>query len=74
MRLLSRLIALFAALAMTVQPVAAQSVLRDAETEALLNDMAAPLIAAAGPNPRNVDVVLGSGGSINASVAGGQVV
>ena len=34
--------ALFAAFALAVQPVAAQSVLRDAETEELLNDMAAP--------------------------------
>lgn len=74
MPVLSRLIALLAALALTVQPAAAQSVLRDAETEALLNDMAAPLIAAAGLNPRNVDVVLVNDSSINAFVAGGQVV
>ena len=35
-------------LAATVQAAAAQSILRDAETEALLNEMAAPLVKAAG--------------------------
>ena len=42
-----RIIAACAALALTVQPVAAQSILRDAETEALLRDMAAPIVTAA---------------------------
>ena len=65
----------FAALFMvSAQPAAAQSILRDAETEALLADMAAPLIAAAGLEPGNVDVVLVGDPSINAFVAGGQVV
>lgn len=74
MRILSRLLALFAALALTIQPAAAQSILRDAETEALLHDMASPLIAAAGLNPNNVDVVVINDPSLNAFVAGGQVV
>lgn len=55
-----------------VQPAAAQSVLRDAETEALLNDMSAPLIKAAGLNPRDVRIVLINDDSINAFVAGGS--
>ena len=62
------------AFALTVQPVAAQSILRDAETEALFNDMAAPLIRAAGLNPKNVDIVLIGDPEINAFVAGGQAV
>lgn len=52
----------------------AQSILRDAETEALLRDMAEPLIAASGLDPRNVDIVLINAPSINAFVAGGQAV
>lgn len=74
MRILSRLLALIAALALTIQPAAAQSILRDAETEALLHDMASPLITAAGLNPNNVDVVVINDPSLNAFVAGGQVV
>lgn len=56
------------------QPAAAQSVLRDAETEALLADMARPLFQAAGLSPANAKVVLIQDSSINAFVAGGQVV
>ena len=52
----------------------AQSILRDAETEALLRDMAAPLVKAAGLDPKNVDIVLINDPSINAFVAGGQAV
>lgn len=55
-------------------PVQAQSILRDAETESLLNDMTAPLITAAGLRPRDVKVVLVNDDSINAFVAGGQIV
>jgi predicted Zn-dependent protease len=62
------------ALPLTVQPVMAQSILRDAETESLFDDMSAPLIAAAGLDPRNVKVILIGDKSINAFVAGGQVV
>lgn len=61
-------------LALAVQPAAAQSILRDAETEALLRDMATPLVTAAGLDPRNVDIVLVNDPSINAFVAGGQAV
>jgi predicted Zn-dependent protease len=70
----ARLAALATACALAVQPVAAQSVLRDAETEALLHDMASPLIAASGLDPKNVDIVLVNDSSVNAFVAGGQAV
>ena len=52
----------------------AQEVLRDAETEAFFRDMSAPIITAAGLDPKNVDVVLLNDGEINAFVAGGQTV
>lgn len=52
----------------------AQSILRDAETEALFRDMAAPLVKAAGLDPRNVDIVLVNDPDVNAFVAGGQAV
>ncbi len=74
LRLAAKGLALLAAGALAIQPVAAQSVLRDAETEALLHDMADPLIAAAGLDPRNVDIVLINDSSVNAFVAGGQAV
>ncbi|HEX4846965.1 MAG TPA: M48 family metalloprotease [Novosphingobium sp.] len=73
-RLLTRAVALAAALGLAAQPVAAQSILRDAETEALFRDMSAPLIKAAGLDPRNVDIVLIGDPSLNAFVAGGQAV
>ena len=68
------LLAALVTLALTAQPASAQSILRDAETEALLNEMAAPLVEAAGLAPGNVDIVLINDPSINAFVAGGQVV
>jgi predicted Zn-dependent protease len=74
MRALSRFLAFFAAVIVTVQPAMAQSILRDAETEALLQDMAEPLVVAAGLDPRNVDIVLINDPAINAFVAGGQAV
>lgn len=74
MRILSRIVASLAVLCAVVQPAMAQSILRDAETEALLHDMSEQLIVAAGLNPRNVDVVLVNDNSINAFVAGGQAV
>ena len=74
MPLISRLLAFFAALALAAQPVAAQSVLRDAETEAFLRDISEPLVEAAGLAPGNVDIVLVNDPSINAFVAGGQAV
>lgn len=55
-----------------VAPAAAQSVLRDAETEALFKDVAKPLILAAGLTPASVQVILVGDPEINAFVAGGQ--
>lgn len=60
--------------ALTTSPLHAQSILRDAETEALLADMSAPLIRAAGLRPQDVRIVMVGDRSINAFVAGGQVV
>lgn len=74
MSLPARILAFLAALSLAFEPAAAQSILRDAETEALLHDLATPLIKAAGLDPNNVEVVLVSDPSINAFVAGGQVV
>lgn len=70
----ARLAALAAALLVWAQPVAAQSILRDAETEAMFHDMSADIVKAAGLNPRDVQIVLINDGSINAFVAGGQIV
>ncbi|NYD90593.1 putative Zn-dependent protease [Sphingomonas melonis] len=69
-------LALFAAAAalLSAAPVQAQSILRDAETEAMFSDMAVPLVKAAGLSPRDVKVVLINDESINAFVAGGQTV
>jgi predicted Zn-dependent protease len=70
-----RLVAVAALTALAwAQPAQAQSILRDAETESLLADMTAPLITAAGLSPRDVKVVLVNDDSINAFVAGGQIV
>ncbi len=66
--------ALTASLVVLAQPAAAQSILRDAETESLLNDMAGPLVTAAGLQPRDVHIVLVNDDSVNAFVAGGQTV
>lgn len=71
---LAFLLALLASLVAAFQPVAAQSILRDAETEQLLLDMAAPLIEASELEPGNVELVLINDGSINAFVAGGQAI
>jgi len=72
--LAARLFALMACAVLAAQPVAAQSVLRDAETEELLADMLAPLVEASELEPGNVEVVLINDTSINAFVAGGQVI
>jgi predicted Zn-dependent protease len=56
------------------QPAAAQSVLRDSETELLFQEVSKPLVEAAGLDPRNVKVVLVNDPEINAFVAGGQIV
>lgn len=68
------LVAMLASLVAAFQPVAAQSILRDAETEQLLLDMAAPLIEASELEPGNVELVMINDGSINAFVAGGQAI
>jgi predicted Zn-dependent protease len=72
---LSRLMMLLAlSCFVAAQPAAAQSILRDAETEALLRDLSAPLIEAAGLRPADVRIVLIHDDEINAFVAGGQIV
>jgi len=73
MRFLPRLLACLAtASLLCAQPAAAQSILRDAETEALLQDLMDPLTEAAGMPRGSVDVVLINDPSLNAFVAGGQ--
>ncbi len=71
---IGRLLVMLAACAMIVQPAAAQgmNILRDAETETLLQDMVDPLAEAAGLREGAVEIVLVNNGSINAFVAGGQ--
>ena len=66
--------ALAATILLWAQPAAAQSILRDAETESMFKDMSRPLILAAGLSPNNVQIVLINDDSINAFVAGGQTV
>jgi predicted Zn-dependent protease len=72
MRLILSLLSAVALLCASAVPAAAQSVLRDAETEALLQDMVNPLVEAAGMDANAVKVVLVNDSSINAFVAGGQ--
>lgn len=74
MRLIGRLLAILAAAMLAAQPVAAQSILRDAETEAFLREISGPLVKAAGLEAGNVDIVLVNDPTINAFVAGGQTV
>jgi predicted Zn-dependent protease len=71
---IANVLALLACASIAAHPAAAQSVLRDAETEALLNDMVAPLVEASELEPGNVELVLINDGSINAFVAGGQAI
>lgn len=70
--LLRALLVLLAMLAVAVRPAMAQSILRDAETEALLKDMMDPLLVAAGLRPGQVRVHMLGDPSINAFVAGSQ--
>ena len=74
MRIFAHLLAFIAALSLGITPAMAQSVLRDAETEAFLDDISAPLAEAAGLEAGNLDVILINDPSINAFVAGGQAV
>jgi predicted Zn-dependent protease len=73
-RFFAKALALLACAAFVTQPLAAQSILRDAETEELLKDLLAPLVEASELEPGNVEVVLINDGSINAVVAGGQAI
>jgi predicted Zn-dependent protease len=59
---------------LAARPAAAQSILRDAETEAMFKDISRPIVAAAGLRPDDVQIVLIQDKSINAFVAGGQIV
>lgn len=75
MRWVRALMAIAISAGLTLAPAAqAQSVLRDAETESMLADMSRPIIIAAGLSPANVRVVVLNDPSINAFVAGGQMV
>jgi len=67
-------VALLLAFVLTINPVMAQSVLRDAETEAFFDRISEPLVRAANLDPKNVEIVLINDRSINAFVAGGQTV
>jgi predicted Zn-dependent protease len=74
-RMLARIaMILLLCFAVTAQPAAAQSILRDAETEALFREMSRPLIEAAGLRPDDVEIVLIQNPEPNAFVAGGQIV
>jgi predicted Zn-dependent protease len=75
LRMLARICAVLAAAGLVAaQGAWAQSILRDAETEALMQDASAPLIRAAGFRERNVQIMVINDPSINAFVAGGQAV
>ncbi len=71
---LARILATLTCALLIVQPAQAQSILRDAETEALLDEMAAPLIRAAGLRPADVRIYMINDPSINAFVVQGQAV
>ena len=71
----ARLVLLIAlSFTLSAQPVLAQAILRDAETETFLNEIAKPVIEAAGLTPANVQIVMIQDKEINAFVAGGQTV
>ena len=76
MSAMKRFVSLFALLLLVcvTSPAYAQSILRDAESEALLADMSRDIIKAANLSPANVRIVLINDQSINAFVAGGQTV
>ncbi len=71
-RLTRLMVAFLTMVSIIVQPVAAQSILRDAETEALFSDMVAPLVAVSELDADEVEVVLINDNQVNAFVAGGQ--
>lgn len=59
-------------MALLPAPAAAQSILRDAETEAFFRDISREMVIGAGLDPRQVQFVLVGDDSINAFVTGGQ--
>lgn len=61
--------ALFLMLPLTAQ---AQNVIRDAETEHVLKEIATPIFTAAGLNPKQTRIVIVNEDVVNAFVAGGQ--
>lgn len=67
-------LALLLSLTLAAGPAAAQSVLRDAETEAFLDGIAAPLAKSAGLGSGALEIVLLNDKDINAFVAGGQAI
>ncbi len=64
--------ALLLVLTLATLPARAQSMLRDAETEAFLREISDPIFVAAGLTPQSVQMYLIGDPSINAFVAGGQ--
>jgi predicted Zn-dependent protease len=70
--LLRRLLTAFLVATLAAQPALAQSILRDAETEALFRDIARPLAEAGGVSPRSLQILLIGDPNINAFVTGGQ--
>ncbi len=71
-RLIASVLAVLALTMLVARPATAQSILRDAETEQLLQDLMDPLAEAAGLGRGQVEVILINDPSINAFVAGGQ--
>lgn len=70
----SLLLVVTALAALSLRPAAAQSVLRDAETEALFRDIGRPLILAAKLDPASITIGLVGDPSINAFATLGQAV
>jgi len=66
------LVATLVSVTLGAQPVLAQSVLRDAETEAFFRELSRPLATAAKLDPRSVQVLLIGDPAINAFAAEGQ--
>ncbi len=72
-RSLTALVGALALLLPGLEPAAhAQSILRDAETEAFFRDISREMIVSAGLDPKSVQIVLIGDPSINAFVTGGQ--
>ncbi len=69
---LQRLFIAFLMLALPTAQVQAQSILRDAETEAFLRHISEPIFLAAGLTPSSVKIYLIGDKSLNAFVTGGQ--